>query len=397
MQPSHGFTSPPAVMAAAQSAVPTASLGDFNMDEKLPPKLSTKEVTKLELTDDLIVNRKKWEVYDATLRAALGEYARFLDSNSPPTVEQWCSTFSQLNDADSAGNFNAGLHGAAFLKHLERWRHRERLVKNAIVVTCDFSSPGCDTAGTYLRELLKIETAHGRWQYLHGLCMDVSTPARQEQLEKLFEQAVIIPSHPTRPSVSYALLSAFNNWLLLENNREDDPSRFVRHVYTRMARAGGDSRAYAGQLQANSRLAKQNGSTAAFELNITTFAEAVSSFYPEPDGSGGLAGLAHAAEGDKPNPKDVGAAALAAGGGSVLCTRCCVVGCTGCVVFGGMSIADLPTQGRRLFAEACIDFVKEKGLQKLTQPPSKDWLAAWRAKKGLGLVPKGVGLVARAV
>ena len=84
MQPSLGYASPPAVMAAAQSAVPTDTLGDFNLEEKLPSKLSTKDVTKLELTLDLIANRKKWEVYDATLRAALGDYSRFLDSSHEP-------------------------------------------------------------------------------------------------------------------------------------------------------------------------------------------------------------------------------------------------------------------------------------------------------------------------
>ena len=95
MQPSHGYASPPAVMAAAQSAVPKDTLGDFNEEDKVPTHLSTKNVTKLELTLDLIVNRKKWEVYDATLRAALGDYSRFLDSDQPPTVEEWCSTFTK--------------------------------------------------------------------------------------------------------------------------------------------------------------------------------------------------------------------------------------------------------------------------------------------------------------
>ena len=63
-------------MAAARP-VTVDLLGDFG-DEKLPLKLSTKSVTKLKLYSSALHNRKSFELWDTTLRAELGVYARFL-------------------------------------------------------------------------------------------------------------------------------------------------------------------------------------------------------------------------------------------------------------------------------------------------------------------------------
>ena len=68
---------------------------------------------------------------------------------------------------------------------------------------------------------------------------------------------------------------------------------------------------------------------------------------------------------------------------------CIIIDCPNCVIFGTEPISSLSSKGKRIFAEACKDFAKEKKLQRMTSPPPKDWLKAWRAKHAKGKAGEG--------
>ena len=55
-------------------------LGDFEEDEKLPWKLSTKQTVKLKLQSNILANRKSFELWNATFRADIGKYVVFLET-----------------------------------------------------------------------------------------------------------------------------------------------------------------------------------------------------------------------------------------------------------------------------------------------------------------------------
>ena len=90
MANAQGYSSPPTAMAAARP-VPVDLLGEFDDEERIPWKLSIKNVVKLKLYADLLFNRKSYELWMATLRAELGPYAIFLDRDMP-SVEEWCAS-----------------------------------------------------------------------------------------------------------------------------------------------------------------------------------------------------------------------------------------------------------------------------------------------------------------
>ena len=61
MANAQGYSSPPTAMAAARP-VPVDLLGEFDDEERIPWKLSIKNVVKLKLYADLLFNRKSYHV-----------------------------------------------------------------------------------------------------------------------------------------------------------------------------------------------------------------------------------------------------------------------------------------------------------------------------------------------
>ena len=92
------------------------------------------------------------------------------------------------------GDGSAPPNGEEFLKYLSSWRRRERLVWAAVLTTCDFESDGCDPSGQILHDLLLLGTAKARVDYLRSKFLDVSTPAKQEELGRKFDERTIIPA-----------------------------------------------------------------------------------------------------------------------------------------------------------------------------------------------------------
>ena len=91
-------------MAAART-IPLDLIEGFSGAEKVPDRISTKNTFKLKLYDNLLANRKAFEVYDATFRADLGPYAIFL-TEKEPTLEEWCQSMANmghLHNPDGAG------------------------------------------------------------------------------------------------------------------------------------------------------------------------------------------------------------------------------------------------------------------------------------------------------
>ena len=65
---SSDYATPSQAMAAART-IPLDLIEGFSGAEKVPDRISTKNTFKLKLYDNLLANRKAFEVYDATFRA----------------------------------------------------------------------------------------------------------------------------------------------------------------------------------------------------------------------------------------------------------------------------------------------------------------------------------------
>ena len=124
-----GYASPPSAMAAARPES-VDLLGDFEEEEKLPWKLSTKQTVKLKLQSNILANRKSFELWNATFRADIGKYVVFLDHDLP-SVEEWCllECGRAVSDAPRMadhGSFTA----AGYVKFAVLWKRRDKLAWN---------------------------------------------------------------------------------------------------------------------------------------------------------------------------------------------------------------------------------------------------------------------------
>ena len=139
MANAQGYSSPPTAMAAARP-VPVDLLGEFDDEERIPWKLSIKNVVKLKLYADLLFNRKSYELWMATLRAELGPYAIFLDRDMP-SVEEWCASNELRHLSPGHGEVlaqkDAAFTAREYVKFQGLWRRRAKLVWNAILASCD--------------------------------------------------------------------------------------------------------------------------------------------------------------------------------------------------------------------------------------------------------------------
>ena len=106
---SSDYATPSQAMAAART-IPLDLIEGFSGAEKVPDRISTKNTFKLKLYDNLLANRKAFEVWDATLRADIGPYSIFL-TDTEPTLEQWCQS-KNMSEPSST------LHGADFVAYI---------------------------------------------------------------------------------------------------------------------------------------------------------------------------------------------------------------------------------------------------------------------------------------
>ena len=76
----------------------------------------------------------------------------------------------------------------------------------------------------HLHDLVQIQTAPERYEYLRFHFMDVSTPAKQEELLTKFDELTIIPGNPTKTRVVYSIKTAYRHWELIETNNQRQSS-----------------------------------------------------------------------------------------------------------------------------------------------------------------------------
>lgn len=187
--------------------------------------LKTSGITKLTISTDTNRNRVSFEVWDATLRASIGEhYSRLLDEECMKLIE-YASLFPSYSPDEL---------GAAYSLALQTWDEDGMLVASAIISTCDFAG---DTSGEYLRDLVALSTARERYDYLKDQFLDVSSNKKQDDLVRIWPSLPIMPSDRpvTRDKIAYNMKTSYRNWLLINGNSKENISQFVRHVYRKLS------------------------------------------------------------------------------------------------------------------------------------------------------------------
>ena len=90
--------------------------------------LSTKSVKPLQISTDINRNRVSFDMWDTSFRAAINDYAELLDE-TPPTIQEWAMGYPALSADDI---------GASYARALAQWETDDRLVRSALINSCDF-------------------------------------------------------------------------------------------------------------------------------------------------------------------------------------------------------------------------------------------------------------------